>query len=101
MISDIPTPNFIPYPTQTPMVLNYTDVVSQFGDMFILRMELGTVAFLGVMLYLQYYTKSLVKAHKDTEMSRNDKTLCFISDVLFLPAVAFVLSFVGYETGWF
>lgn len=104
-----------------PIVLSFNDVLNSFSNTFIFRMELITFAFFGVMLYLQYYTKQLEKIHRrnkkwsehveqvlniepilmpNLEFSGRDKTLILLSDILFLPVVAFVLIFVGYETGW-
>lgn len=109
-----PSMNPLLYPDSPQITLTFNDVLGTFSDTFIFRMELLTFAFFGLVLYLQYYTKQLEKAKRwrsyvtkklniepilQGDFKRED-TLIFISDVLFLPVVAFVLIFIGYETGW-
>lgn len=116
----------------TPITITFNEVLNNFSEEFIFRLELAVFAFFGVMLFLQYYTKQIEKKRRKeekwinhieydlnispiiskeykqdkdfnflVELNNKDKAICLISDVLFIPSLAFVLIFVGYTTGWY
>ena len=88
-------------------ILTFNDVLKTFSKTFVFRAELLAVMFFGVMLFLQWYTKGIErdyrkakKANPGFDMPNREKYLIMISDIFFLPSAAFVLIFIGYESGW-
>lgn len=104
--------------------LSFNDVLSKFSDDFIFRLEVVAVMFLILSLFMTWYTKQIEIEYKirknwynyvvektgtapilnnepDLSMSIRDSYLCIISDICFIPSLAFPLIFLGYETGWY
>jgi len=88
--------------------LTFETVLDSFSSTFVFRMELLALAFFAVEIFLQWYTKQLEIEYRqlkkeDSEYTRpvRDRYLIFVADVFFIPAVAFIIIFIGYESGWY